>query len=399
MDENQTPKQGGKLFFLTLILVLAGGTYFYYQYSCVKVNVIRHGLLQSLPRTAQDMALLSPDGIQQANELGDVLKGKGIRVVYSSAVEHDRTMASVVAAKVDATMTVDYRIGNASSAGTIGSKSTSIGQSDEKQDSGTAGTPVKPGFMDFFGTYAKFGVGEIYMVAQDDVIKGMYEATHASKDPSSVGPASISTFAYNVFTNKLSFEKYEDFGALKARGTPRETASTTHGAVAVANKTAERDAPTTHKDTAVATTAHSTQGVDAKSGHAAGHADVAKARAGDGSTSGSTATADDGKQAVDSTSHGGGSTDKVTGGAAAVAAKSTSSAAVAEKGSDGTAPAVVSAAPSATQSTQQNEEQKAKDDVKNSRVSTAENGNGGPGKDIKDSTKDVKNTNGGKGTL
>lgn len=227
MSENTKvlDKKGSKKTFLFLfIFVLACCFYLLSQYSEINVHVIRHGVLQPSKRFSENSALLSPYGVQQATELGDLLKGRKIEVIYSSPVEHDRTMASVIAAKVGAAMEVDERINAGGDYHQLvsiitekkeESKATLDDKNGDVSDGGRSIEKAKLKIMEFVNARAKFGSSGLYVVVPDEVLKTLYTYAHAYVSPSTVEPASISTFAYDVFSGKFKFKECKSLKSMQ----------------------------------------------------------------------------------------------------------------------------------------------------------------------------------------
>ena len=218
-----------KLFLIISITAFAGGMYMYSECTNVDIYAIEHGATQvNNLHSENNQTLLSVEGLQQANDLGDIISNitPKIEVIYSSPVECSRTMASIIATKVHGKLVVDNRI--SSNANLINSerddkiakqvqKDHIVQQSKNNKDSTDSEIMI---FLDKeLGHCSK----SMYFVTEDEVIKSMYK--HANVPERKLEPSSVSIFKYNIFTKTLSFKEYRTIDSIKATSNTKEVAN------------------------------------------------------------------------------------------------------------------------------------------------------------------------------
>jgi broad specificity phosphatase PhoE len=227
---------GIKIFLLISGLLFVSAIYLYFQYSGIKVYVIKHGKTQKNPpgisQSFDFSTLLSEDGLQQAKYLGDFLAKKGVKVIYTSPAEHDRTTAAIIAAKTRSVVVIDDGIqdytDHIKKGDNIQTKGVSIV---ERVKKGVVDVYSKKGSQDdsaqvsqdmgvfaFLKAKATLGTKELYIVTHDDVLQVLYKKSGYSglKDGFVFEPASITIFGYNIFTDTLSFVGIEKMGDMKS---------------------------------------------------------------------------------------------------------------------------------------------------------------------------------------
>lgn len=204
-----------------ILLVAILGCIFYERYSTIDIYIIRHGQTEWNAHRkvlGHSNLPLNEKGLEQAEQLSQVLSDRKIPIIYSSPLDRAYTTALIIAKRTHSTIIVDdllkeRNFGKAE--GTLRKELDSFIQA--YPDAGVESHESQSKrIIDFLNAHAKFGIHQLYIVAHGGVIRRMLELTGwgNGKIPS-IKNCSIFEFKYNVFTKKYSFVGFKTLDDFK----------------------------------------------------------------------------------------------------------------------------------------------------------------------------------------